>query len=164
MNNVLEYKGYYTKIEFDTEDKILYGKIEMIRDLVNFESSSVEGIEEEFHQAVDDYLLYCEEKGIEPDKTFSGKFNVRISPELHRKAVLEATKQDVSLNNIVQKALKELLTKEKYKVNEKIVILPVQKKIEIEYDDNYDMSALFYKNGGRKLRSEKEIYRYECNN
>ena len=62
-----------------------------------------------FHQAVDDYLLYCEEKGIEPDKTFSGKFNVRISPELHRKAVLEATKQDVSLNNIVQKALKELL-------------------------------------------------------
>ena len=109
MNNVLEYKGYYTKIEFDTEDKILYVKIEMIRDLVNFESSSVEGIEEEFHQAVDDYLLYCEEKGIEPDKTFSGKFNVRISPELHRKAVLEATKQDVSLNNIVQKALKELL-------------------------------------------------------
>ena len=54
--NILEYKGYYTKILYSVKDHVLYGKIEGIRDLVNFESESIENIEQEFHSAVDDYL------------------------------------------------------------------------------------------------------------
>ena len=56
MKNVLEYKGYYTKINFSVEDKVLFGKIEGINDLVNFESESIDEIENEFHVAVDDYF------------------------------------------------------------------------------------------------------------
>ena len=63
MNNVLEYKGYHSKIEFDSKDMILYGKVEGIGDFVSFQSDSIEQIETEFHNAVDDYFDFCEEVG-----------------------------------------------------------------------------------------------------
>lgn len=59
--NLLTYKGYYTLIHFDSEDKILYGKIEGIDDLVTFESDSAKEIEKEFHYAVDDWLKFRKE-------------------------------------------------------------------------------------------------------
>ena len=83
MRHVLEYKGYYTKVEYSIEDKLLHGKIEGINDLVNFECSSAEQVEEKFHEAVDDYLLFCQDIGAEPDKCYKGSFSVRLSPELH---------------------------------------------------------------------------------
>jgi len=68
MENYLEYKGYYTHVEIDFEDHVLYGQIEDIRDYVDFISENVEGIEREFHSAVDDYLEFCKEHGKEPDR------------------------------------------------------------------------------------------------
>ncbi len=67
MCNILEYKGYLTKVEFDAKDCILYGKIEGISDLVNFECDEMNKVEQEFHSAVDDYLIFCEEVGKEPE-------------------------------------------------------------------------------------------------
>ena len=67
MSNILEYKGYYTHIEIDFESHMLYGKIEAIRDLVNFMSDSIHGIEHEFHSAVDDYLDFCNNVGKVPE-------------------------------------------------------------------------------------------------
>lgn len=89
-NNIFEYKGYHTKIEFDTETFTLRGKIEGINDLVNFESKDSREIEKEFHEAVDDYLDFCKEIGKIPDKEYKGTFNVRISQELHKKLALRA--------------------------------------------------------------------------
>ena len=68
VSNILYYKGYYGKIEYSAEDKVIYGKIMGIHSLISFESESATDIETEFHNAVDDYLSYCEE-GIEPEKT-----------------------------------------------------------------------------------------------
>lgn len=110
-NNILEYKGYHTKIEFDTETRTLRGKIEGIGDLVNFSSKSLDDIEKEFHDAVDDYLEFCNEVGKEPDKEYKGTFNIRIAPKLHKKLALEAYKQDESLNALVEKAIEEYLNK-----------------------------------------------------
>ena len=59
--SVLTYKGYSTVIEFDSESKVLYGKIEGINDLVTFESNSAKEIEKEFHDAVDDWLKFRKE-------------------------------------------------------------------------------------------------------
>ena len=105
MKNILQYRGYFTKIEYSVEDRLLYGKIEGIKDLVNFESESVEEIEKEFKNAVDDYLELCQALGQDPDKTYSGTFNVRISPALHRAVALQAIKTGDSLNNTVEKAI-----------------------------------------------------------
>lgn len=105
MKNVLQYRGYFAKIEYSVEDRILYGKIEGIKDLVNFESESIENIEQEFRNAVDDYLALCEELGQEPDKAYSGVFNVRISPVLHRALAMQAIQTGDSLNATVEKAI-----------------------------------------------------------
>lgn len=107
MSNILEYKGYLAKIEYSAADGVLYGKIEGIKDLVNFESETAAGIEQEFHSAVDDYLALCAELGQEPDKAYSGTFNVRISPELHRKLAQLATKNGATLNAEAEKAIAE---------------------------------------------------------
>ena len=84
-NNMIEYKGYHSTVEFDAETYTLRGKIEGINDLVTFESRDVSSIELEFHNAVDDYLEFCKEVGKEPDKEYKGSFNIRITPELHKK-------------------------------------------------------------------------------
>ena len=105
QNDVLEYKGYHTRIEFDSVGKVLHGKIEGINDLITFESDSVSEIESEFHKAVDDYLAFCEEIGQEPDKEYKGTFNIRITPELHKKLVEISFMNNESLNNTVEKAI-----------------------------------------------------------
>lgn len=105
MKNIYEYKGYFTKIEFSVEDGVLHGKIEGIKDLVNFESEDPKRIEQEFHDAVDDYLQMCEDLGESPDKSYSGTFNVRVSPALHRELAMKALKNGDTLNGTVEKAL-----------------------------------------------------------
>ena len=107
MKNILEYKGYYTQVEYDYEDQILYGKIEGIGDLVNFDSENASGIVLAFHEAVDDYLAFCKEVGKEPDKTYRGSFNVRMTPEMHRKAAMQAARNGMTLNQFVNEAVEE---------------------------------------------------------
>ena len=112
MKNILEYKGYHSKIEFDSEDLCVRGKIEGINDLITFESENVKDIEQEFHNAVDDYLSFCEEVGKEPDKEYKGSFNVRIKPDLHKSLALYAFKQGISINAAVEKAINTFIFKE----------------------------------------------------
>lgn len=112
MNNVLKYKGYVARIEYDIEEKILFGKIEGIADLITFESTNSTEIENEFHSAVDDYLTYCKEIGKDPNKPFKGVFNVRIDHELHRIAAMQAMRTGRTLNSFVEDAIKTYITDE----------------------------------------------------
>lgn len=110
MKNVLHYKGYSAKPEYSAEDQIFYGKVLGIDDLVDFYTENSKEIEKEFHAAVDDYLEYCKEIGKQPEKEFNGAFNIRISPELHKKAYHEAVEEGISLNKLTEQALKEYLS------------------------------------------------------
>lgn len=105
----LTYKGYFAEIHYSEEDKVLFGKIEGIADLVNFESESAKDIEGEFHKAVDEYLEYCKEVGKSPDKPYKGSFNVRINPELHKQAALFAVMRNKTLNTVVSEAIEGYL-------------------------------------------------------
>ena len=67
MNKVLEYKEFYTNVEYSVPDKVFHGRIEGINDLVNFEAETATELEEKFKEAVDDYLALCEELGQKPD-------------------------------------------------------------------------------------------------
>ena len=111
--NIFEYKGSHTKIEFDSENFLLRGKIEGINDLVNFECEDIKNIEKEFHEAVDDYLDFCKEVGKEPDKEYKGTFNVRISPELHKQLVTMSMKNGDTLNASVEKAIREYVLEDR---------------------------------------------------
>lgn len=107
MKDVLTYKGFLGSIHFDAEDKVFHGKIEGINDLVTFEGDSVKEIIKAFHEAVDDYITLCKEVGKEPFKSAKGSFNVRISPEIHKKALEKAAILGISLNQLVQKAIED---------------------------------------------------------
>ncbi len=106
-DNILEYKGYYARIEYSSKDAVLFGKIEGIDDLMTFEGDDVRQIVEAFHEAVDDYLLLCEEIGKSPEKPYKGTFNVRIAPELHKEISHRAFKQGVTLNRYVEISLEK---------------------------------------------------------
>lgn len=112
MKSIMEYKGYCTKIEFDADAKLLHGKIEGINDLVTFECEDASQIEAEFHNAVDDYLAFCEEVGKQPEKEYRGLFNVRIKPELHRRIAAEAVKHNMTMNALVEQAIRSYVEKE----------------------------------------------------
>lgn len=105
MANTLEYNSYIGSIEFSPEDKVFYGKLEMIDDLITFEADSATELENNFHSAVDEYLETCKKLGRTPQRTYKGVFNVRIAPELHKKLYAEALKAGISLNAYIQKTL-----------------------------------------------------------
>jgi predicted HicB family RNase H-like nuclease len=105
MKNYLEHKDYIGTIAFSAEDKVFYGKIHAINDLVTFEGTSVEELEHAFIDAVEEYLETCKLIGKSPDKTYKGTFNVRVSQELHQKTALLASKVGINLNEVVKRAL-----------------------------------------------------------
>lgn len=109
MSNILKYKEYIGTVEYSSEDDCLYGKVIGLNDSITFEGSSIDELKADFHNAVDDYLELCAEQGKEPEKAYKGTFNVRIKPELHKKAVLLASEQGKTLNTIVEEAIINLL-------------------------------------------------------
>ncbi|MFQ6601500.1 type II toxin-antitoxin system HicB family antitoxin [Flavobacterium sp. C3NV] len=112
MKNYLEYNGYIGTLEFSADDKIFFGKIQGINDLITFEGSSVNELEKSFEEAVDDYLETCKLLNKAPDKSYKGSFNVRVSQELHRKIALLATKKGLNLNEVVKEALSYIIKHE----------------------------------------------------
>ena len=87
MGNIMEYKGYHTKVEFDADSLSLRGVIE----------------------GINDYVEFCAEVGKEPEREYKGTFNIRISPELHKKIALKAFKEGYSLNAEVEKAIERFV-------------------------------------------------------
>lgn len=112
MENYLKYKGYIGTIDYSSEDEVFYGKIHGINDLVTFEGESVKELKTAFNDAVEDYLETCNELGKEPDKTFKGSFNIRITEELHRQAALLAARKRMTLNELVKKAISFAISRE----------------------------------------------------
>ena len=109
MKDMIEYKGYYGSVHYSSEDDILYGKLEGIRGLINYEATTIKELKESFQEAVDDYLETCKELEKEPEKPFKGSFNVRIGPELHQKIAILAEKQEKSINKIICEALERYI-------------------------------------------------------
>ena len=106
MSNYIHYRDYTGSIEFSEEDAVFHGKVIGIKDMISFEGDSVKALTEDFHNAVDEYLEFCEKSSKQPEKPFKGSFNVRIQPELHRKAALAASARGLSLNAFVEDAIK----------------------------------------------------------
>ncbi len=102
---MMEYKGYIGKAEVDEDAGLFHGEIINIRDVVTFEGKTVTELRRAFHESVDDYLAFCAERGEDPNKPFSGKFVVRIPPELHRKVYAQARLSEKSLNRWVSDVL-----------------------------------------------------------
>jgi predicted HicB family RNase H-like nuclease len=101
----MEYRGYSGHAEYDDADEIIHGHVVGIRDVVTFQARTVDDLRQAFRDSVDDYLAMCAEDGVEPQKPFSGKFNIRLRPEVHRQVSLAAAAAGKSLNAWVAETL-----------------------------------------------------------
>ena len=102
---MMEYKGYIGKVEIDEEAGLLHGEIINIRDVITFEGQTVEELHQAFRDSIEDYLVFCAQRGEAAEKPFSGKFVIRLPAELHRQAYIKAKLADKSLNRWVTEIL-----------------------------------------------------------
>lgn len=112
MDNIMEYKGYWAKIKYSDEDGCFCGSIEGLKNAsISFEGETVEELRKDFQDAIDSYLETCKAHNWEPEKQYKGSFNVRIEPNLHQKAVQFSKAFNMSLNQFVEKAIREQIQK-----------------------------------------------------
>jgi len=103
--NILKYKGY--TFEYYPDDREFHGRVLGIRDVLHFTGVSVDELEQALADTVEDYLEFCHNSGKKPEKPCSGKFILRISPEVHRLAETAAKISGVSLNSFAADALEK---------------------------------------------------------
>ena len=105
--NVMSIAGYHAKIEYDAELDLFRGEILGLTGGADFYGKNPKELRAEFKKSLDVFLEVCREKGIEPRRHFSGKFNLRISPELHEQLAIAAQAEGKSINTLAQEALRE---------------------------------------------------------
>ena len=110
-SDMMKYKGYRAVISYDSEDNIFWGQVFGIKDSLGFHGTSINELEESFHNSIDNYLEACEKFGKTPEKEYSGTFNVRTSPAIHEKASIYAAEHGVTLNQVVTMAMEKFLGK-----------------------------------------------------
>jgi predicted HicB family RNase H-like nuclease len=105
MNNVLTYKGYIGSVYFSADDNVFFGKLEGINDLVTFEGETVQKLKDAFYYMVDEHIKDCEAENIPVEKSYKGSFNIRLTPDLHRRAAISAKIHGISLNTFVRESI-----------------------------------------------------------
>jgi predicted HicB family RNase H-like nuclease len=108
-DTMLDYKGYHGEAFYDEEIGMFSGRITNAKAIGTFYGKTVDEIETEFKKTIDYYLELCMKKNIEPEKPFSGKFNLRISPELHRKIYRASKEEGKSINNWIQEKIEAIV-------------------------------------------------------
>jgi predicted HicB family RNase H-like nuclease len=101
----MTYKGYMARVEFDPRDNIFVGKIMGITDSITFHGETVKKLKADFQTAVDHYIADCAATGHKPLKAASGKLMLRVSPEIHAKALAIAKTSGKSLNQWAEEVL-----------------------------------------------------------
>lgn len=112
MKNYFRHKGYIGSIEVSTKDNCLYGKIIGINDLISYETKTVEELKNNFLESLEDYLETCKQIGKIPEKSFSGGLSVRTGTLRHKDLAILATKNNMKLNELVNKAFDYLIKNE----------------------------------------------------
>lgn len=105
--SIMIYKGYQGRFEYDADADIFHGEVINLADVITFQGRSIDELKEALADSVEDYLNFCAEKGKTPEKPYSGRFNVRIAPEVHQRIAQEAARGGLSLNSWVARTLAE---------------------------------------------------------
>ena len=103
--NMMKYRGYVARVEYDSEDRILVGHLAGIKDIVGFHGSSVDELETAFHEAVNEYIAISEKTGRPVQRPYSGNLMLRVTPEVHAAAATAAEAKGKSLNQWASEVL-----------------------------------------------------------
>ena len=107
--NMMTVDGYHARIEYDEDLDLFRGEILGLSGGADFYGKNPAELRQEFRNSLKVFLEVCREKGIEPRRCFSGKFNLRIPPELHERLAIAAQAEGKSINSLAQEALEERL-------------------------------------------------------
>lgn len=102
---MLKHKGYTGYVIYDDEARIFHGEVVGLKAVITFQGTTVDEIEQAFKDSVDDYLDWCKERNKEPEKAFSGKFNLRMPPDVYVKLAAQAAQERMSMNSYILKKL-----------------------------------------------------------
>ena len=105
MMNVMTYKGYTARIDFDPRDGIFVGRVLGIADSISFHGETVKELTSDFHAAIDHYLADCKATGRQPEKSYSGNLMLRIPPEVHAHVAVRAAAHNKSINDWASEVL-----------------------------------------------------------
>ena len=105
--NTMILEGYHAKIEYDSELDTFRGEILGLNGGADFYGKNPKELRAEFEKPLQVFLDVCKEKGIEPRRHYSGKFNLRISPDLHEQLAITAQAKGTSVNKLAQEALRK---------------------------------------------------------
>jgi predicted HicB family RNase H-like nuclease len=107
--NIMLVDDYQAKIEYDAELDMFRGEILGLRGGADFYGRTPEELRAEFRKSLQVFLEVCREQGIEPRRHYSGKFNIRIPPELHERLAILAQAEGKSINTLAQEALQRVV-------------------------------------------------------
>lgn len=97
----MNYKGYKGYAIYDDEAHIFHGEVAGIRAVVTYQGKSVDELEQAFRDSIDDYIAWCKKLGKEPERPATGKFNLRMPPELYVNIAAHAAQQQMSMNTYI---------------------------------------------------------------
>lgn len=103
--SMMTYKDYCGVFEYDPEADIFHGEVINLSDIITFQGRSIDDLKQALEDSVEDYLEFCRLKGKKPERPYSGRFNVRLEPELHQRIAMEAAASGKSLNGWVAEKL-----------------------------------------------------------
>ncbi len=105
--NILTYKGYQGRFEYDQEADLFHGEVLHLNDVVTFQGRSIDELKQALADSIEDYFDLCAEVGKQPEEPLSERFNIRISPALRHRIVQKAAYEGVSLNSWITSRLEQ---------------------------------------------------------
>ena len=110
MNDYLEYKGYLGTVEYSSVDNLLHGEVAGIRGLIMYHGDNLECLIKDFREAIDHYLINCEENGVEPQIPCYGSLDINIPPSLHKQLQIFSLNNNKTQNETIVDALRHYIT------------------------------------------------------
>ena len=107
--NTLQYKNYTCQVTYYNVKDQLVGRVLGMSQIPNVSARTLDELKTEFHRAVDEYLLSCDNAGKKPAQAFTGNYTVRTSPAIHEALALYAAQQEVKFSQIIQQAFNEFI-------------------------------------------------------
>ena len=105
--NIMTVDAYSARIEYDPDLDLFRGEILGLNGGADFYGKTPKELRSEFRKSLRIFLEVCREKGIESRRSYSGKFNLRITPELHERLAIAAQAEGKSINTLAQEALEK---------------------------------------------------------
>ncbi|MCI0465746.1 MAG: type II toxin-antitoxin system HicB family antitoxin [Beijerinckiaceae bacterium] len=105
---ILRHEGYIAEVTYENGDELMHGSTINTRAVLHFSGLNIGEMRQAFTDTIADYRDWCGERGVEPEKPYSGTLSLRITPELHRRVAEQAAKAGESINQFIAERLEEV--------------------------------------------------------